>query len=138
MIKSFKLFESNKYWQERVDNIMNQIYSTKIGDILSEDIIYQYVQILHGNHDFIDGDLGERIEKYDKYQLVEVDIDKLNIDEYYRFDDLVDNYIEEYKKRGSYPPPVVTNKYKLIDGNHRSNALNKLGITKIKVFKGLK
>lgn len=45
MIKSFKLFESNKYWQERVDRIMNQINSSQIGDILSEDIIYQYVQI---------------------------------------------------------------------------------------------
>jgi hypothetical protein len=120
MIKSFKLFESNKYWQERVDNIMNQIYSAEVGDILSEDIIYQYVQILHGNDDFIDGDLGERIEKYDNYQLVEVDIDKLNIDEYYLFDDLVDDYIEEYNKRVSYPPPVVTYNYKLIDGNHRN------------------
>jgi hypothetical protein len=138
MIKSFKLFESNKYWQERVDNIMNQIYSAKVGDILSEDIIYQYVQILHGNDDFIDGDLGERIEKYDNYQLVEVDIDKLNIDEYYLFDDLVDDYIEEYNKRVSYPPPVVTYNYKLIDGNHRSNALNKIGFNKIKVFRGLK
>jgi hypothetical protein len=138
MIKSFKLFESNKYWQERVNSIMNKIDSAKIGDIIPEDIIYQYVQILHGNHDFIDGDLGKRIEKYSSYQLVEVDIIKLNIDEYYLFDDLVDEYVEEYKKRGSYPPPVVTNKYRLIDGNHRSNALNKLGITKIKVFRGLK
>lgn len=138
MIKSFKLFESNKYWQERVNIIMNKIDSAKIGDIIPEDIIYQYVQILHGNHDFIDGDLGKRIEKYSSYQLVEVDINKLNIDEYYLFDDLVDEYVEEYKKRGSYPPPVVTNKYRLIDGNHRSNALNKLGISKIKVFKGLK
>lgn len=138
MIKSFKLFESNKYWQERVDRIMNQINSAQIGDILPEDIIYQYVQILHGNDDFIDGDLGKRIEKYSNYQLVEVDIDRLNIDEYYIFDDLADEYVEEYKKRGSYPPPVVTNKYRLIDGNHRSNALNKLGITKIKVFRGLK
>lgn len=138
MIKSFKLFESSKYWQERVDRIMNQIYSANIGDILPEDIIYQYVEIIHGNHDFVDGDLGKRIEKYDNYQLVEVDIDKLNIDEYYRFDDLVDEYVDQYNKRGTYPPAVVTHNYKLIDGNHRCNALNKLGIQKIKVFKGVK
>jgi hypothetical protein len=137
MIKTFKLFES-KYWLERVDRIMNQINSTQIGDILPEDIIYQYVQIIHGNHDFIDGDLGKRIEKYDRYQLVEVDIKDLNIDEYYLFDDLVDKYVNEYNKRGSYPPPVITHKNILIDGNHRSNALNKLGIKKIKVFKGVK
>lgn len=137
MIKTFKLFES-KYWQERVDRIMNQINSAQIGDIIPEDIIYQYVEIIHGNHDFIDGDLGKRIEKYDRYQLVEVDIKDLNIDEYYLFDDLVDKYVNEYNKRGSYPPPVITHKNILIDGNHRSNALNKLGIKKIKVFKGVK
>lgn len=137
MIKSFKLFESSKYWQERVDRIMNQIYSANIGDILPEDIIYQYVEIIHGNHDFVDGDLGKRIEKYDNYQLVEVDIDKLNIDEYYRFDDLVDEYIEKYNKTKKYPPVVTTSGYKLIDGNHRANALNKLGLSKIKAFKGI-
>lgn len=82
--------------------------------------------------------MGERIEKYDTYQLVEVDIKDLNIDEYYLFDDLVDKYVNEYNKRGSYPPPVITHKNILIDGNHRSNALNKLGIKKIKVFKGVK
>lgn len=117
MIKSFKLFESSKYWQERVDRIMNQIHSAQI---------------------VVDGDLGKRIEKYDSYQLVEVDIDKLNIDEYYRFDDLVDEYIERYNKTKKYPPVVITSGYKLIDGNHRTNALNKLGFNKIKAFKGIK
>jgi hypothetical protein len=135
MIKSFKLFES---WEERVDKIMKQIYSAKTGDILSEDIIYQYVQILHGNHDFVEGDLGDRIERYNRYELVEIDINKLNINDYYLFDELVEEYIEEYKKRGSYPPPVITHDYTLIDGNHRSNALVKQGLNKIKVFKGLK
>lgn len=137
MIKSFKLFESSKYWQERVDRIMNQIYSAKVGDILPEDIIYQYVEILHGNHDFVDGDLGKRIEKYKNYQLVEVDINKLNIDEYYLFDDLVDEYVDIYNKTKKYPPVVITSGYRLIDGNHRSNALNKLGFNKIKAFKGI-
>lgn len=136
MIKSFKLFESS-YWQERVDKIMNQVYSTKVGDYLPEDIIYQYVQIIHGNHDFIDGDLGNRIENYSKYQLVEVDINDLNIDEYYLFDDLVDDYISMYNKTKKYPPVVITSEYKLIDGNHRSNALYKLGFSKIKAFKGV-
>lgn len=138
MIKSFKIFEASKYWQQRVDNIMNKVYSAKIGDIIPEDIIYQYIEILHNEEDFIDGDLPKRIEKYSSYKLIEVDVTDLNIDEYYLFEDLVEDYIKEYEKRGSYPPPVITHKYELIDGNHRANALHKLGIDKIKVFKGIK
>lgn len=136
MIKSFKLFES-KYWKERVNRIMSQIYSTKIGDILPEGDIYQYVEAIHGNDDFVDGDLGERIEEYDKYKLIEVDIDELNIDEYFLFDDLVDTYIDKYNQTKKYPPIVIDSKNRLIDGNHRANALNELGFEKIEAFKGI-
>lgn len=143
IIKSFKLFESKsesgkyKYWKERTNRVMNKIYSAKIGDFLSEDDIYPYVEILHGNDDFIDGNLGERIEEYDTYKLVEVDIDELNIDEYFLFDELVDTYVDKYKKSREYPPIVIDSSNRLIDGNHRSNALNKLGFKKIKAFKGV-
>lgn len=136
IIVKFKIFEN--YKQQRIDNIMNIINSCKVGDVIDEDIIYQYVQILHGNDDFIDGDLGKRIEKYGKYKLTEVDISNLNIDEYYRFDDLVDSYVDRYNKSGYYPPIVISHKNRLIDGNHRSNALNKLGFKKVKAFVGIK
>ena len=99
MISSFKIFE-NEYYKQRVNNIMNTINSAKVGDVLSEDIIYQYVQILHGNDDFVDGDLGDRIEEYSRYILKEVNISDLNIDEYYRFDDLVDEYSNKYTESG--------------------------------------
>jgi hypothetical protein len=118
--------------------ILDIIYGCKIGDFLSNRVIYQYVYYLHGNRDFIWGSLGDRINKWDKYQLVKIDITKLNTDEYYRFDSLVEEYIIEYERRGIYPPPVVTNDWKLIDGNHRSNALKKLGIWDILVFRGIK
>ena len=136
IIVKFKIFEN--YKQKRIDNIMNIINSCKIGDIIDEDIIYQYVQILHGNHDFIEGDLGKRIEEYSKYKFSEIDISKLNIDEYYLFDNLVDKYVDKYNKNGYYPPIVISNTNRLIDGNHRSNALNKLGFKKVKAFVGIK
>lgn len=136
MISSFKIFE-NEYYKKRVNNIMNTINSAKVGDVLSEDIIYQYVQIIHGNDDFMDGDLGDRIEEYSSYILKEVNISDLNIDEYYRFDDLVDEYSNKYTESGWYPPIVISPDNILIDGNHRANALNKLGIKKIKAFVGI-
>lgn len=110
----------------------------KIGDIIESSNISKYVRRIHGENDFINGDMKDRIEKYNTYQLVEIDIDKLNINEYYRFDNLVDKYAEYYNKTKNYPPIVISSEDKLIDGNHRSNALNKLGIKKIKAFKGLK
>ena len=57
--------------------------NAKIGDILSDDVIYQYVKSLHRNEeDFYDGDLEERIYQFSKYKLMEVNISKINIDEY--------------------------------------------------------
>ena len=131
MIKKFENFTTKK------DFIFNKINNAKVGDILPEDIIYTYVQYLHGTHDFIDGDLGDRIEKYSKYCLTEVNIEDLNIDEYYLFDDLKDEYLARYNKSGYYPPIVITHDNILIDGNHRANALYEKGLIKIKAFKGL-
>jgi len=131
ILKSFKLFENS-------NNIINIINSTKIGDILDVDTIYKYVKKIHGDSDFINGDLGKRIKKYKKYKLVEINIKDLNIDEYYLFDELVSKYIKKYKENNYYPPIVITDDFILIDGNHRSNSLNKLGIKKIKAFKGIK
>lgn len=138
MIKKFKLFES-KYFLERINSIMNKINSCQIGDILSEEIIYQYIEILHYNHDdFLDGDLASRIERYNNYKLALIDIEDLNIDEYYLDDGLIDEYIDKYNETKRYPPVVITHNNKLIDGNHRANALNDLGFSKIKAFKGIK
>ena len=77
------------------------------------------------------------MNKYNNYKLVEVSLNDLNINEYYLFDNLVNEYSEEYEKTGYYPPIVISHNNKLIDGNHRSNALKKSGLNKIKAFKGI-
>jgi len=125
------------YKSHRCQKIINEINSTKIGDILPESTIYQYVECLHGNDDFVDGNLGERIEWYPEYELIEIEPYKLNLDDYYLFDDLKDEYKDKYTKTDYYPPIVIDHNNILIDGNHRGNALNELGIKKIMAFRGI-
>jgi hypothetical protein len=64
------------------------------------------------------------------------------MDEYELDDDYVDDYIEMYKKSGTYPPIVLgyyDNNwgYDIIDGTHRANVLRKLGVKSIISFVGL-
>jgi hypothetical protein len=121
----------------------NNLNSNQLGDIVDESEVYKYVQKIHNNYDdFIDGDIGERIERFPKYRLSLVDIDKINTDEYYLDEDMVDEYVEKYKKTETYPPIVLGYYdsrwgYGIIDGNHRANALKTIGLKKIKCFVGL-
>ena len=87
------------------------------------------------------GDLGERIEKFIKYEVAEISIDKIETDEYYLDDDIVDEYIDKYNEIKTYPPIVLGyygyGKYDIIDGNHRANTLKELGFDTIICFVGL-
>jgi hypothetical protein len=112
-----------------------------IGDILDETTIYHYVQHIHDREeDFYDGDLGERIEKCRSYKLMEIDISLIDIEEFYSDEDLVEEYQEEYMNTNTYPPIVLEEpydgRYTIIDGTHRSQALDGAGVTKIRAFVG--
>lgn len=119
------------------------VMTSNVGDIILESDVYQYVQKIHNNYDdFIDGDLGERIGRFSKYKVVLIDIDKINTDEYYLDDDMMDDYIDKYENNKSYPPIVLGYYdsrwgYNIIDGNHRVNALKSIGVKKIKCLVGL-
>ena len=117
----------------------------KIGDILSDDIIAQYVRSLHRNEeDFYDGDLEQRVYEFSKYKLMEVKISKINIDEYDLDIDYMKDYIKEYRNNQNYPPIVLDgdtqwswgNNYTIIDGTHRVNALHRLKIDTVKAWVG--
>ena len=119
------------------------LYTNKnvnIGDIYDESDIYMYVQSLHRNEeDFYDGNLGERIGEYSQYEVKEIEISKICIDEYELDDDYVDDYIKKYESLNSYPPIVLGYNdprwgYNIIDGTHRVNALHRLGIKTIIAF----
>ena len=114
----------------------------KVGDILPEDIIYQYVQSLHRDmSNFWEGDLSDRIENYSNYQLKEINISEIDIDEWEIDDSDVTEYKNKTRETNDYPPIIVDDKqwgkYSIIDGTHRANALHELRHKTIKAWVGV-
>jgi hypothetical protein len=115
------------------------MYFVKVGDIYDESDVYSYVQGMHHtDDDFIDGDLGDRIEKYKRYRVEDVNISDIQINEFYIDDDLVEEYKEKILKSNMYPPIVLNKDYSIIDGTHRINALDDLGYKTVIAFVGVK
>lgn len=126
--------------KELLKNGKNIYFNNEVrhGQLFSESDVYMHVSNIHRNYeDFEDGDLGERLEMYDKYIVKVVDINKIDTEEFQLDDDLVDEYIDKYKKTNTYPLSVITSDYNIIDGTHRLNALKTIGITKVLVFVGV-
>jgi hypothetical protein len=151
-MKHLKIFEGFNYDKSRYVEILNKINSAKVGDILPEDIVYQYVEYLvvsgsltqdYGSS-FVDGDLGERIEKYPSYKLMELPIGEIDLDEFELDEEIADEYAEKFEKTKYYPPLVVGAKnpkfgtYRIIDGNHRGNGLKIAGEEFVLAFVGIK
>ena len=135
-MKYLKLFESFS----RKQHFLNLCWqNSNIGDILYEEDVYQYVQSIHDDYEssFVDGDLGDRIEEFEQYELQLVPIDKINIDEFSLDTSKMREYIEEYKKSNDYPPIVLNDEYVIIDGTHRVNALERLGLKEVKAWVGV-
>jgi len=136
-MKHIKLFEAYRN-KERFNSVINPILAKSPGDIVPEDQIYVYVEALHHtDSDFEDGDLGERIEHYPKYILGVININTLDLDEWYWDENEVDNFEERFKTTGKYPPIVVSHDYSIIDGTHRANALKQAGEENILAFVGV-
>lgn len=127
---------------------LDAVNNAKVGDILSNEIIWHFVEylVMYGekkdyDNCFVDGDLGDRLDEYERYKLKEISIEELNLEEW----DLHDFYVDIYKKKfldnKEYPPIVVGKKeygtYSIIDGLHRANALKQSGIEKILAFVGI-
>ncbi len=136
-LKTYKIFEANEKLKSRAD--LNKCwYNAKIGDEISEEYIYNYVQYLHDDYEgaFIDGDLGDRIEKFEIYKLTELSISQIDLDEFDINEDSVLEYKSIIEKTGDYPPIVVDEDYRIIDGAHRAVAVSKLQ-GKIKAWVGV-
>ena len=147
----------NKNQEQHYKPSLDKINNAKVGDILPNEVIYNYVQYLSDIADkyeecFVDGDLGERLDDYDKYILKEISIDEINLDEFNLNEDDVEEYMKVYLKNNEYPPIVVgyslfwdrtndkiipTDDYSIIDGNHRANSLKRTGEKKILAFVGI-
>jgi hypothetical protein len=136
-MKHLKVFESFLSNEQYLKDIC--WYNAKIGDILFEEDIYQYIQVIHDDYEsaFIDGDLGSRIEEFEKYKLKLIPINKIDIDEFSIDTSKMREYMIEYKKSDNYPPIVLNDEYGIIDGTHRVNALERLGIKEVKAWVGI-
>lgn len=100
----------------------------KTGTTLREAVIYQYIQKIHRDYDdFIDGDLGERIEEHSYYKLTLIPISKIDLDEWEVDESLSEEFLEKLTSAKKYPPITVSNDYSIIDGIHRANAVSQSG-----------
>ena len=114
-----------------------------IGQTYSESDIYSFVQSIHRNdEDFYEGDIGQRIEEYSNYKVLEIPINTICTDEYELDEDYLQDYILKYKELGTYPPIVLGRLdkefgYNIIDGNHRVNGLKEIGVETIICFVGI-
>jgi hypothetical protein len=136
-LKTYKIFEANEKLKSRAD--LNKCwYNAKIGDKISEEYIYNYVQYLHDDYEgaFIDGDLGNRIEEFEVYRFVELPISQIDLSEFDINNDSVEEYKNIIKNTGDYPPIVIDDDYRIIDGAHRALAVSELQ-DKIKAWIGI-
>jgi len=129
-----------------IEDKINENYlntDNQIGKIYSESDVYDYIYDIHRNkEDFDEGDLSDRIGQFIHYKIMEIPTSKINMDEWELDEDYMNDYIEKYKEMGSYPLIVLGDYddrwgYTIIDGNHRANALRKLGFKTIVCFVGL-
>ena len=67
----------------------------------------------------------------------EIDISKIDIDEFNIDQGLVEDYEELIQKNnGVYPPVILSKRYRIIDGTHRLNALTNLKYKTVIAFIG--
>jgi 2'-5' RNA ligase len=105
------------------------------------DEIYWVVQSIHRDpDDLIEGDLGERIGSYAEYELRDVPLADLMLDEWDVDEHAVDAMLSDYEdelRAGDYPPIVLSHDMSFIDGIHRANALARLGSATVNAYVGV-
>ena len=109
----------------------------KVGMIVPEHEVYAFIQsIHHEEEDFSDGDIGERIEAYESYEVKEVPLSKIEKPWTYIDEDMVDDYLG--KAMETVPPILLgyysDGTYQTIDGGHRVTVALKRNQTTIKAF----
>lgn len=163
MIKTFKIFLENS--SNHLEKLVQKLTNAKLGTIVDEADVYVYVEYLHSQDDPYfdmqeDGNIGQRIEVYKKFQLKEISIDSIDTDRFMLDQDKLQHYTNFYKNTKKYPPivlghqflidddfniqldendkPIIIGEdYEIIDGSHRINALLSNNVYKVKAWVGL-
>lgn len=114
-----------------MNNIVSQV---------EEFVVYNEVNKNHGRpEDFIDGDLGDRLEEFKYYNIVKnFDLRSLNKEEWDVCDDTVLEYEEKIKQKNikNIKKIVISDKKSIIDGVHRLNAFLNLGVFFVDIYVG--
>lgn len=111
---------------------------------IKESYVYSVINRTHNPDDFEDGDLGERIEEYKYYNhIADSPLSELNPENYYIDEDKVEDLMEfikdEMKSKGnlhSLPKITIDSNGDIIDGCHRTLALQRLGYETIDLLQG--
>ena len=121
-----------------MNNLESNMAKPNLPDIELSSDIYDLVESNHlRQEDFIDGDLGERIEAYDKYELVEINLADVNLDEWLVDQELVGEYVDEMKNESDVPICIISDSNSIIDGIHRLNMFKVLNYENVWVYQGL-
>lgn len=106
---------------------------------IESSLILDFVMSIHKKEeDWEEGDLEDRISSYEYYQVLDVDIDNIDLDEFLVDEDYVSDVVGFIKNSNyNYNSPVLDADYGIIDGIHRLNALYEMGYKKVKVYKGI-
>lgn len=109
-----------------------------VGKRISANEIYDWVVKNHYNKgDLVEGNLSDRIFKYNYYVLQDLSMDKIDVEEWNSHDETVEKYKQLYLKTKDYPSIVYDSiDESIIDGTHRARALKELGIKIIKAYVG--
>jgi len=97
----------------------------------------ELAEMVEGLHwrpqDFEEGNIEDRIMRYDCYELKEIPIADLLLDEFEVDDDMVEEFMQAIT--ASMPPIVFDQKEgSIIDGIHRANARHRMGYTTIMAY----
>lgn len=121
-MKHLNVFED--FINDELNNIFEKMKSHNIGDIITRETLYKYIDALHEfdlENEFIINKLWEH--KY--YILTKLNIDEIDLDQTSHL--LVNDYLNLYKKSKWYPPIFYSIKDDMIiDGYHRAEVLEKL------------
>lgn len=108
----------------------------RLGDTVSGHELLDDIQARGDHQHFFadgEGDLDERLLRYDAYRLLDLDLSILDLNEWERDDDQIEEYIEQLAL--SEPPPLIVHLdddpkgTSIVDGLHRANALVRAGRT---------
>lgn len=144
VVEDFRFKHLSKHDKDIILSKMKGVdkVASKYPKVVSYYFILDLVKsIHHTTEDLYEGDLRERIFKYEKYILSEISIDEaIKYSPFYVDKNSVNDIIENYSDKllsGDYPPIIFDpDEDLIIDGTHRIRALKDLGVDKVIAYIG--